>query len=145
MKQKLYNSKFEILPRLMLLTSFDQEKTYTEDQMIAYDFMTIYSGEFLRQGRNLHGDNGFKYSEFAARKQAVSGAIKELVRKGMLQVKLQDGFKYSATDAGVDRFKHMESSYASEYTEQLQLIMNQYSEYSESDLQKLIRSKSMKE
>ena len=129
----------------MLLSSFDQRRAYTEDQMIAYDFMTIYSGEFLQQGYNLHGDNGFKYSEFAARKQAVNAAIKELVRKGMLQVELQDGFKYSATDAGADRFKHMESSYAAEYTEQLKLIMDQYAEYSEVDLQKLIRSKAIKE
>jgi len=145
MKQKLYNSKYEIQPRLMLLTSVEPNRLYTEDQLIAYDFMAVYAKEFHEQGQNLHGDNGFKFSEFAARKQAVSESIKALVRLGMLKVELQDGFKYSASEEGIQLYQRMESNYANEYKKQLVMILERYKDSSETDLHKLIRKKSIKE
>ena len=93
----------------------------------------------------MHGDNGFKYSEFSARKEAISDAIKALVRQGLLQVDLKDGFRYSATDSSIQCYARMESNYALEYREQFRLILEQYSDYSESELQKLIRMKAIKD
>ena len=145
MMDRLYNSKFEIRPRIMLLATYDSGRNFSEDQLIAFDFMTVYSQEFIADGHSLHGDNGFKYSEFSARKEAVSDAIKALVRQGLLKVDLKDGFRYSATDSGIQCYNGMESSYALEYREQLGLILQQYSNYSESELQKLIRMKAIKD
>lgn len=129
----------------MLLAIYDSGRNFSEDQLIAFDFMTVYSHEFIADGHSLHGDNGFKYSEFSARKEAVSDAIKALVRQGLLKVDLKDGFRYSATDSGIQCYNGMESSYALEYREQLGLILQQYSNYSESELQKLIRMKAIKD
>lgn len=145
MMDRLYNSKFEIRPRIMLLATYDTGRKFSEDQMIAFDFMTVYSHEFIADGHSLHGDNGFKYSEFSARKEAISDAIKALVRQGLLQVDLKDGFRYSATDSSIQCYARMESNYALEYREQLRLILEQYSDYSESELQKLIRMKAIKD
>ena len=145
MKERLYNSKYEIRPRIMLLALHDPDRDYSEDQLVAYDFMTVYSHEFVAEGHSLHGDNGFKYSEFSARKEAVSDAIKALVRLGMLQVDLKNGFRYKATNTGIQYFSRMESSYSREYREQLEMILREYSNYSEDDLQKLIRMKAVKE
>lgn len=143
--ERLYNSKFETRPRIMLLAAHDPGRVFSEDQLISYDFMVIYAHEFVEGGHSLHGDNGFKYSEFSARKEAVSEAIKALVRQGMLHVSLEDGFRYSATDEGIKCFSGMESSYSREYKEQLDLILEQYSNYDEEILQKLIRAKAVKE
>ena len=129
----------------MLLAISAPDKSFTEDQMVMYDFMTVYAREFWEQGQNLHGDNGFKYSEFSARKQAVSEAIKELVRNGMLQVVMNNGFQFQATEAGINCFSKMESSYATEYRKQLKEILNRFSEHREDELHKLIRAKALKE
>ncbi len=145
MIQRLYNSKYEIEPRMMLLAISAPDKSFTEDQMVMYDFMTVYAHEFSGQGQNLHGDNGFKYSEFSARKQAVSEAIKALVKNGMLQVVMNNGFQFRATESGINCFSKMESSYALEYTTQLKEILKEYSNYSEGELHKLIRAKALKE
>lgn len=145
MMERLYNSKYEIRPRIMLLAAYDPARDFSEDQLIAFDFMTVYSHEFVADGHNLHGDNGFKYSEFAARKEAVSDAIKALVRQGWLRVELQNGFRYIATEGGVQRFAQMESSYSQEYKKQLGRILEKFSNYSEDALQKLIRAKAIKE
>ena len=145
MKQRLYNSKFEIRPRIMLLASMEPGRLFSEDQLIIYDFMAVYAHEFIDGCRNLHGDNGFKYSEFSARKQAVGDAVRALVRNGLHRVELQDGFRYAATDEGTKCFSGMESSYATEYKEQLGRILDAYSDYAEADLHKLIRMKSINE
>ncbi len=128
-----------------MLASCEPRRLFSEDQLIIYDFMTVYAHEFLDDGQSLHGDNGFKYSEFSARKQAIGEAIKALVRNGLMQVELQDGFRYTATDEGIKCFSRMESSYAVEYREQIDKILKKYSNYSESELQKLIRMKVVKE
>ena len=143
--ERLYNSKYEIRPRIMLLAAYDPYRDFSEDQLIAFDFMTVYSHEFVEDGHNLHGDNGFKYSEFSARKEAVSDAIKALVRQGWLRVELKNGFRYIATEDGVQRFAQMESGYSQEYKKQLGRILEKFSNYSEDALQKLIRAKAIKD
>lgn len=145
MKKRLYNSKYEIRPRIMLLASCELGRLFSEDQLIIYDFMTVYAHEFIDDGRNLHGDTGFKYSEFAARKQAIGEAIRALVKNGLLRVEFQNGFEYAATDEGIKCFSGMESSYAIEYREQLDKILKKYSDYGEADLQKLIQMQAIKE
>ncbi len=91
------------------------------------------------------GTTGSNTANFYARKEAISDAIKALVRQGLLQVDLKDGFRYSATDNGIQCYAGMQSNYAVEYREQLRLILERYSDYSESELQKLIRMKAIKD
>ena len=145
MEERLYNSKYEIQPRIMLLTVGASGRFFSEEQLLIYDFMAVYAQEFVIGGQNLHGDNGFKYSEFSVRKQAIEEGVKALVRNGLLKVELQDGFRYAATEEGVRCFSGMESRYAHEYIEQLGKVLEAYSNCSEQQLQKLIRSKAVKE
>lgn len=145
MRERLYNSKYEIRPRIMLLAMCASGRFFSVEQFLIYDFMAVYAHEFIDGGVNLHGENGFKYSEFSARKQAIEEAVKALVRNGLLQVELNDGFKYSVTDDGEKLFSMMESSYACEYTEQIKSVLEAYSKYSEQELQKLIRRKALRE
>lgn len=55
--ERLYNSKYEIRPRIMLLAAYDPARDFSKDQLITFDFMTVYSHEFVADGHNLHGDN----------------------------------------------------------------------------------------
>lgn len=144
MKTRIYNSKYEIQPRIMLITISSPGRYFSVDELLVYDFMAIYGKEFLEVGLNLHGENMFKYSELAARRLSIEEAVKILVRKRLLHVDVEDGFRYSATDEGIERFSEMDSSYAHEYSNQLRNVLEYYSDSNEQELEKLIYSKSIK-
>ena len=143
MKKRIFNSKYEIIPRIILLTSFDSKMKFSLDKIIAYDFMTVYGHEFIDEGENLQGENGFKYSELSARKQIFHEVIKEMVRKHLLNVEVANGFIYSATEESVRIFHCMESSYAITYKKQIKNVLNLYSNFSELELYNFIQSKSL--
>lgn len=140
---RLYNSGFEIEPRIVLISAFYPLPVFTEDLFVIIDFMAIYGHEFVSGMDNLHGDSGFKFSEVCARKQAVREAISKLVRQGFLEVVLADGFEYSVTDLGRKYAGSFESSYASLYRKNLSQIYDNYSQYTEEQLSRIIREKAV--
>lgn len=75
MTNNMFNSKTEIALRI-LLTLYTSEENLSVDDLVIYDFMTIYAKDFGLTSYNLHGDNNSKESEFAARRQQVKEAIR---------------------------------------------------------------------
>lgn len=141
--QKVYNSKYEIEPRLVLMASAHPLKPLSEDRFVALDFMTVYCGEFLHDAENLHGNSGFKYSELSARKQTVHSAIRSLILEGLLTVELEDGFEFKLSDLGMQYAASFESSYAEKYKRYFLEIYEEYSELSENELFQIIHSKAV--
>ena len=78
MPNKLFNTTFENALRLLILLDvFDYPQTL--DMLYAVDFMAAYGATFNITPSNLNGDNQYKFSEFASRREAVKLALKELV------------------------------------------------------------------
>ena len=142
--QRLYNSGFEIEPRILLISCTYSLPSFSEDMFSMLDFMAIYSNEFAPGVPNLHGDNSFKFSEVAAKKESVRAAIKRLVCEGFLNVIVEKGFTYQITDSGKKYADSLESSYAIQYKYNLLEIQKRYSNYTEQDLSVLIREKAVK-
>lgn len=141
--QRIYNSGFEIEPRLILIADTYPLPSFTEDLFVAIDFITVYSGVFISGAQNLHGDNGFKFSEITARRQLVREAVKKLVLEGFLIVEIREGFSYRISDTGKKYAKSFESTYATQYKNNLLSVSEKYLDYDEKALSKLITEKAL--
>ena len=65
---KIFNSDFEMELRILLLLS-QTKRALSKEEIVNYDFITIYSADFGIGEENLHGDNRYKYGEFASRQE----------------------------------------------------------------------------
>ena len=112
---KLFNSVFENSLRiLLLLAEFDCGQSL--DKIYATYFMVTYGATFGVSESDLNGDNQYKFSEFASRREIVRLALKELVLEGMvLPENSATGILYSITNAGRDYSATLTSEYAEEY------------------------------
>jgi len=140
---KIFNSKYEMEPRLMLMALGIPSRPLSEDRFVALDFMTVYCGEFCQDTENLHGNSGFKYSEISARKQTVHAAIKSLVLEGLLTVELEDGFEFKPSEIGLRYAASFDSSYAKRYRRCFSAIYEKYSGLNETELFQIIQSKAV--
>lgn len=115
MTNKLFNSSFENSLRiLLLLAEFNGGQSL--DKIYASDFMVSYGATFGVSKVDLNGDNQYKFSEFASRREIVRLALKQLVLEGLVRPdNSADGIIYSITDAGREYSATLESEYAEEY------------------------------
>lgn len=61
MKNRLFNTPFEMGLRVMLLLASAPKKTFTVDRIVELDFIACYPVDFDLSFANLHGDNDYKY------------------------------------------------------------------------------------
>lgn len=115
MMKSPFNTTFEnSLRLLMLLDIYDLPQTV--DMLYAIDFITVYGKSFNITDSNLNGDNEYRFSEFASRRESVREALKELVLNGTAQaVSYRDGLAYIITPEGEDFCQSLNSQYALEY------------------------------
>jgi hypothetical protein len=115
MTNKLFNSAFENSLRiLLLLAEFDCGQSL--DKIYATDFMVSYGATFGVSESDLNGDNQYKFSEFASRREFVRQALKQLVLDGLVwPYNSPAGILYSITDAGREYGATLDSEYAEEY------------------------------
>ena len=94
----VFNTSFETSLRVLLTLEAAGEQSETSDIIAAADFITIYGRDFSIADENLHGDNNFKFSEFALLRELVNKAVKRLVVDGLINVssKNNNGFSYSS-------------------------------------------------
>ncbi|MEF9839653.1 MAG: hypothetical protein RR444_08025 [Oscillospiraceae bacterium] len=115
MVNKVFNSYFENSLRLLILMDeFFEPKSL--DMLYAADFMTAYGATFHLSNTDLNGENPYKYSEFASRREVVQSALKQMVLDGYaVPVKLDSGIAYTISSDGEDYCQSLESEYAKEY------------------------------
>lgn len=115
MMNKLFNSVFENALRLIiLLDEFNSKQSL--DMIYVADFMVSYGLTFDVSEVELNGDNKYKFSEFASRRETVRIALKELVVDGLvIPINSEEGIRYTITEAGHIYSKSLSSEYSEEY------------------------------
>ena len=82
----------------------------------AADFITVYGKEFNIYNENLHGDNVYKFSEFALRRDLIKKAIKQLVLDDLIEVTSSNrGFYFKINSKGLNYCNLLNSDYANSY------------------------------
>lgn len=128
---KIFNSTFENALRLIiLLDAFGTPQTL--DMLYAVDFITVYGADFDISDTNLNGDNHYKFSEFASRREVVRLALKEMVQEGFIEpLQQRKGILYRLTSDGQAYCSEFESEYANEYAVVAKVAVLKYKEKSE--------------
>lgn len=140
---KIFNSDFEMRLRILLLLS-QTKRALSKEEIVNFDFITIYSADFGIGEENLHGDNKFKYGEFASREELAWVALKQLVVDGLVSVMTNDGFSYKISAEGLKYVNAMESAYSVEYRRIAREVMQKYINNSEQAVSAEIDKNAMK-
>lgn len=135
---EVYNTPFEVSLRILIILNTVRDKL-TIDRIAALDFITTYGKDFGVSEYNLHGDNNFKFSEFASKRKIVSQAIKEIVLKGYVESYCnKSGFYYGISKSGVSFCESLSDDYADNLTNIVKTANNLFSNYSDRKLIKFI-------
>ena len=127
MNESAIGSTFEISLRILLMLKELSPTKLDEQQIGAIDFIAVYAADFGLLDENLHGYNNYRYSEFPARKQMVSSALKNLVLDGYVRLyPTSSGYRYSILAAGKNLCDKLTSSYAKEYILAVQSVIDRF-------------------
>ncbi len=138
MMTKVFNTPFENMLRILLLTSI-LNCPVNIDRLAALDFMCIYGKKCKVLGKNLHGDNEFGFAEFANKREKIAEAIRLSVRNDFLKAEFTNqGFAYSINERGREIVRGIQSPYARSYTVGAKIICRRFSSYTDRDLLKYI-------
>ena len=141
---KIFNSTFETSLRIILLLSVCGNGI-TTDRIAEYDLLTVYSRYFELSEQVLNGDNDFGFSEYAARRKRIQGALKEMVLNGTVKVvKGPDGFQYAITEAGLNASLRMQSEYAVTYKKLAQVTVQKFGSRTDMEIMDVISKASLK-
>lgn len=83
---ELFNTPFETALRVLLLLESEARTDFSINMIAAVDFAALYGRSFAFSEMNLHGDNLFKFSEFATRKELTRDGMTLLVRRGFVDI-----------------------------------------------------------
>jgi hypothetical protein len=123
---KMFNTAFEVSLRILLVLESAPLQWWTTDRIAAFDFITVYGGEFGITDENLHGENRYKYSEFTLRRELVKNALKTLVSQQFADVEsTKDGFVYALGKLGGDYCADLDSDYAESYRKIAKVVNKQ--------------------
>lgn len=113
----VFNTPFEMSLRILLILNTAQSKL-SIDRITALDFISIYGRDFGVSEYNLHGDNSYRFSEYATKREIVSQAIKELVLRNYIKPHCnKSGFAYNISMSGMSFCESLNDEYAECYTD----------------------------
>lgn len=116
MNEYVFNSLHEFSYRILLLLDAHGSQKASVDRLTSLDFICVYGNDFTISEENLHGNNRFRFSEYAGRRKSVNEALKALVVLGYVQFHaLKKGFLYSITPSGQQFCLTLNDIYATKY------------------------------
>lgn len=134
----IFNSSFEVSLRMLIILNTVQSRL-SIDRITALDFIAIYGKDFGVSEYNLHGDNDYRFGEYASKREIVSQAIKELVLRGYIMPHCnKNGFNYSISKNGTMFCKSLNDKYAEDFTDIVKKANLQFLEYSDRKLTRCI-------
>ena len=130
----VFNTPFEMSLRILIILNTAQSKL-SIDRITALDFISIYGRDFDVSEYNLHGDNSYRFSEYATKREIVSQAIKELVlRNYIIPHCNKSGFVYSISSSGTSFCVSLNDEYAECFTGIVIKSIDLFSNYSDRKL-----------
>lgn len=144
MTESIFNSSFEFELRVLLLLSAAKKKAFAVERIVAMDFIVCYAGNFQMPYLNLQGDNQYMYAELASRRERIQGAVKSLVRKGLIDVSVDDGYIFTISDSGSAFIKKLKSEYAVQYKKIAADAIKHFKQYSDLELDRMLNDSAVK-
>ncbi|WP_347223867.1 ABC-three component system middle component 2 [Bacteroides congonensis] len=144
MRNKLFNSPFEMSLRITLLLAAAPKEKFSVDRIIGLDFISCYAADFNMPYANLHGDNGYRYGEIVGRRLLVQEAVKSLVTQGLIDVMVDRGYLFSISKAGQKYAGSLETDYAQEYGTIAKAAVSKYKDNSDAGILATIQNSAVR-
>ncbi len=126
-KTNVLGSPFEMSLRILLILNEAKGIELGIQRISAIDFIAVYAADFNLLDENLHGYGNYRFSEYPARKDLVSSALKILVLNGTISfLANQNGFVYKITENGRRVCRDLTNSYSEEYKIALRAVFRNY-------------------
>ncbi len=139
----IFNSAFELSLRVLILMKTKKSRV-TVDWLSCIDFVTTYGKDFGVSEFNLHGDNEYRFSEYAAKREIIGSAIKELVLRRYITPHCnKSGFNYSITPAGIQLCETLNDAYAETYEKIAEMAINHFANYTDRKLMNCLNEKAI--
>lgn len=141
MANKIFNTPFETMLRILILLN-EANSPMDKDKIAALDFISIYGKSCGMLESNINGENRFNFAEFARKRELVTEAISDAVRRDFLIVSADShGFSYALNDRGARVLQGIDSSYARGYAQAASVVVNELGDRMDVDLLRLINQK----
>ena len=116
---KLFNSRFELALRVMLILKNSDK--ITKSEILALDLMSTYGKSCKIANENLHGNNQFDISEVAIRKELIDQAIAYLCLYELVEEFYDSslGYTYRLTNNGRKIIDQVNNDYSDSYQKTL--------------------------
>jgi len=135
----VFNTPFEVSLRVLLVLEASPREWFSADWIAAADFITIYGKDFGIVDENLHGENNYRYSEFALRRELIREALKSLASRNLIHVRAtSNGFAYALSKSGGEYCAEFESEYAQNYRDMAAIVRQFANSKSEREILSLI-------
>ena len=135
----VFNSTFEISLRMLLVLEGVRHEL-SIDKILSFDYLATYGKEFGVSTCNLHGENNYRFSELAAKRNIMNVAVKDLVLKGyVIPCYSKKGFLYKISNNGVAFCNSLNDIYAAQYHANILNVIERFSKYTELQLSTFIR------
>ncbi len=132
-------SIYEISQRIVVMMNSLPNLLLDERQIAAIDFIAVYAEDFDIIDKNLHGYGNYRFSEYASRKALTSAALKQLVLKRLVNLNITpEGYTYSISDAGMERYQKLDNSYAKEYSLAVKAVLQRFPDINSTQMEKEI-------
>jgi len=130
----VFNTSFEMSLRILIILNTAQSKL-SIDRITALDFISIYGRDFGVSEYNLHGDNSYRFSEYATQREIISQAIKELVLRNYIKPHCnKSGFSYNVLYSGMSFCESLNDEYAECFIDIVKKAIILFSNYSDREL-----------
>lgn len=143
MSNNLFNSTLENELKVLLVMEWDPKNKYSNNKLLALDFIICYARVFGFDVENLNGNKRYMFGEISSRRLAVTDAIKDLVVEGLVDVSIDKGYEFSISQDGLEYIRKMRSEYAINYRRIASLVLDKYSNFDERELMGLIQDKAV--
>lgn len=128
---EIFNTPFEVSLRILIVLNVTDARL-SVDRISALDFITIYGKDFGVSEYNLHGDNDYRFSEYASKREIISQALKNLVLMGYILPHCnKSGFTYSISKSGISLCQSLNNEYAEKYSAIAKKAHIMFSSYSD--------------
>lgn len=146
MTDRLFNTPFEMSLHVLMLLEVTGGG-FTIDRITDYDFIAVYAQDFGFNVKSLNGENGFAFSELAARRSIMKTALRDLVLDGLVipDDDSKRGITYADSAQGSSISRGFDSEYAQAYKKLIRQVHRRYKNRTDVELSNIINKRSEKE
>ena len=138
-------TQFETSLRLLVLLLAVHERSLTEGEIVAIDYIASYASDFGISTYNLHGNSQYRFNELTARRELIKQGLKRMVMDGFVDISQTiHGFFYSISSEGLSYVVNLDNAYANDYYDIVTKVTDVMREKTEDVLFRIINQRIIK-